>query len=266
MRLNPFKKKKPVVSVLRLDGVIAGGARMHRAALNDHGMATLIEKAFRRKRPSAVAIVVNSPGGSPVQSSLIGERIRRLSENHRVPVYAFVEDLAVSGGYWIASAADEIYADSCSIIGSIGVISSSFGFHEALGKIGIERRIHAAGEDKSILDPFLPEDPKDVERLRELQGFLHRKFIDQVRARRGERLSSDELFTGKFWTGEIAVELGLIDGIGSVVPKMQERFGKDVRFRPYSRKRPFPVSFGSEVAGSVADLLEERMMRARFGL
>ena len=265
MRLNPFKKRKPLVSVLRLEGVIAAGGR-RAPVLNDHGMAVTIEKAFSKGKPSAVAIVVNSPGGSPVQSSLIGERIRRLADRRSIPVYAFVEDLAVSGGYWIAASADEIHADACSIIGSIGVISSSFGFHEVLGKIGVERRVYTAGENKGMLDPFLPEDPKDVERLRNLQDVLHGKFIEIVKARRGDRLNGEDLFTGKFWTGEKAVELGLIDGIGTVVPKMQEIFGEDVRFRRYARRLPFPMNVSSEFAGSVADMLEERTMRARFGL
>ena len=263
MRLNPFKRKKPLVSVVRLEGMIASGGR-RRPVLNDDGLASLIERAFTKGKPSAVALVINSPGGSPVQSSLIGARIRRLADSSGVPVHAFVEDLAVSGGYWIATAADEIHADACSIIGSIGVISSSFGFHEALKKIGVERRVHKAGENKSLLDPFLPEEPKDVERLRQLQDVLHEKFIAHVRSRRGDRLKGDDLFTGKFWTGERAVELGLIDGVGSVVPKMQEIFGKDVRFRRYARRLPFPMNIGSELADSVADLLEERTLRARF--
>ncbi len=266
MRLNPFGKRKPSVAVVRLEGVISASARHQPSMLNDTGMAPLIEKAFRKGKPKAVALVVNSPGGSPVQSSLIGNRIRRLADKHQIPVYAFVEDLAVSGGYWIASSADEIHADPCSIIGSIGVISSSFGFHEALSKIGIERRVHTAGEEKSILDPFLPENPKDVERLRELQDFMHRKFIDQVQARRGGKLDGEDLFTGRFWSGEDAVSLGLIDGTATLDNKMRELFGEDIRFRRYSRKRPFPFSIGSHFAESVADLLEERYMRSRFGL
>ncbi len=266
MRLNPFKKKTPLVAAIRLEGVIAPGGRRHAGSLNDHGLASLIEKAFRKGKPSAVALVVNSPGGSPVQSSLIGGRIRRLSEERGIPVYAFVEDLAVSGGYWIAASADEIFADINSIVGSIGVISSSFGFQEFLQKAGIERRVHTAGEDKGLLDPFLPEDPKDVERLKQLQENVHQNFIAHVKARRGGRLKGEDLFTGKFWSGEPAAENGLIDGIGSLVPKMQEVFGKEVRFRNYSAQRKFPFNMGSAVAGSAADAFEERLLRARFGL
>ena len=266
MRLNPFKKKTPLVAAIRLEGVIAPGSRRHSGSINDHGLAGLIEKAFRKGKPSAVALVVNSPGGSPVQSSLIGGRIRRLSEERGIPVYAFVEDMAVSGGYWIATSADEIFADANSIVGSIGVISSSFGFQEFLQKAGIERRVHTAGEDKGILDPFLPEDPKDVERLKELQENVHRNFIAHVKARRGGKLNGEDLFTGKFWSGEPAAEAGLIDGIGSLVPKMKEVFGEGVRFRTYSGQRKFPFNLGSGIAGSAADALEERLLRARFGL
>ena len=266
MRLNPFKRKKPVVSVLRLEGLIAAGGIRQANVMNDDAMSALIERAFKKGKPAAVALAVNSPGGSPVQSSLIGRRIRRLAEKHRVPVYAFVEDLAVSGGYWLAVSADEIYADSSSLIGSIGVISSSFGFQEAISRIGIERRIYTAGEDKSMWDPFLPENPKHVERLRGIQEVLHENFIEDVKERRGGRLKKEDLFTGRVWTGRDAVDNGLIDGIGTLIPKMQEIYGDEVKFRRYARRRQFPFSIGSEVANSAAFALEERVMRAHYGL
>ena len=187
MKFPRFRKRTPLVSVVRLEGVIASGGMVRSSALNDAGIAPLIERAFSKGKPSAVALALNSPGGSPVQSSLISGRIRRLSEERKVPVFAFVEDLAASGGYWIACAADEIFVDPSSIVGSIGVISASFGFHDLLKRSGIERRVHTAGEDKSILDPFLPEKESDVSRLEELQSELHRTFIQHVTDRRGEQ-------------------------------------------------------------------------------
>ena len=264
MKLNPFRKRKPLVSVLRLEGLIAAGGK-RRPVLNDESLGSSIDKAFTRHKPAAVALVINSPGGSPVQSSLIASRIRRLADKHSVPVHAFVEDLAVSGGYWIAVAADEIHADACSVIGSIGVISSSFGFHGALEKIGIQRRVYKAGKNKSMLDPFLPEEPDDVARLRRLQDSLHEKFIDHVKVRRGSKLTGEDLFTGEFWLAGQALKLGLIDGLATVVPKMQELFGEEVRFRHYSRKLPFPANIGVGASAAAADLIEERLLRSQFG-
>ncbi|MEO0380216.1 MAG: S49 family peptidase, partial [Pseudomonadota bacterium] len=192
-RFIPFLKSDPTVAVIRLQGIIAGGGR---GALNDASLAPAIEKAFSRGKPVAVALEVNSPGGSPVQSSLIGARIRRLSEEKEVPVLAFVEDVAASGGYWLAAAADEIYADESSVLGSIGVISASFGAHELLARQGVERRVYTAGKSKSMLDPFRPEKPEDIERLKGLLNDIHTNFIDHVTARRGDKLDTEtELFT-----------------------------------------------------------------------
>jgi hypothetical protein len=184
-KLRNWLRPGPFVSVLRLEGVIGAGARFGAPALTDTGLAPLVEAAFKRGKPKAVALLVNSPGGSPAQSSLIAARIRRLADEKGVPVFAFCEDVAASGGYWLATAADEIWVDGNSILGSIGVISASFGFHELLAKNGVERRVHTAGEDKSLLDPFRPERAEDVARLKRLQAAIHANFIEQVKARRG---------------------------------------------------------------------------------
>lgn len=229
-------KRKPKVSVLRLTGVIGlagplGGPLGSR--LNVSGLAPLLERAFAPKHLQAVALVINSPGGAPGQSALIARRIRALADEKSVPVLAYVEDVAASGGYWIACAADEIIAVETSLIGSIGVISAGFGFHELIGRLGIERRVHVAGEDKGLLDPFRPETPEDVERLRTLQVDLHESFKAHVRDRRAERLSADEsvLFSGAFWTARTALTLGLVDRIGSTREDLRARFGAEVRLR-----------------------------------
>jgi len=260
----PFLKNPPLVSVVRLTGTIGLGGRN---ALNDTTLAPILEKAFKRGKPAAVALELNSPGGSPVQSSLIGARIRRLSEETKVPVYAFVEDVAASGGYWIASAADEIWADASSILGSIGVISSGFGAHIFLARQGLERRVYTAGTSKSMLDPFRPENPEDVERLKGILADLHENFIAHVRARRGDRLDAKaDLFTGEFWLARRATELGLIDGIAHLKPKLQERFGDKVQFRRYGLRRPIWSRFGAEMAQDALAGIEERAAFARFGL
>ncbi|TDE39800.1 S49 family peptidase [Antarcticimicrobium sediminis] len=260
----PFIKNPPLVSVLRLTGTIGAGGR---STLSDAALAPLLEKAFRRGKPAAVAIELNSPGGSPVQSSLIAARIRRLSEETKVPVFAFVEDVAASGGYWLASAADEIWADASSILGSIGVISSGFGAHILLARQGVERRVHTAGESKSMLDPFRPENPEDVARLKVLLGDLHENFIAQIKTRRGDKLDDQtNLFTGEIWTAQRATDLGLIEGIAHLKPKMQERFGDKVQFRRYGLRRPFLPRFGAQLAQDALAGLEERAAYARFGL
>jgi len=261
----PFVKSPPVVSVIRLNGTIAAGGRG--TALNDAGLATMIERAFRRGKPAAVALSINSPGGSPVQSSLIASRIRRLADEKMIPVFAFVEDVAASGGYWLATAADEIWIDQSSIVGSIGVISSGFGLHDFIGKHGIERRVHTAGKSKSILDPFSPEKPADVKQLNTLLSQMHETFIAQVRQRRETKLGDDkDLFTGKFWLGQAGVDLGLADGIGHLVPKMKERYGDKVRLIPYSQKKPFWQRFSAQVVDDALYGIEDRAEFARFGL
>ena len=264
-RWIPFVKSEPVVSVLRLSGTIAAGGRG--ASLNDVGLAPMIERAFRKGKPAAVALAINSPGGSPVQSSLIASRIRRLSEEKNVPVYAFVEDVAASGGYWLASAADEIWVDPSSIIGSIGVIAENFGFQNLIAHHGIERRVYTAGKSKSTLDPFVAEKPADVKRLKTILEQMHATFIDQVTTRRGAKLTTDtDIFTGEFWVGQVGVDLGLADGIGHLVPKMKERFGDKVRLAVYAQRRPLLQRFGAQVVDDALSGIEEHAQFARFGL
>jgi len=261
----PFVKSPPVVAVIRLNGVIAAAGRG--ASLNDAGLAPLIERAFKRKKPAAVALSINSPGGSPVQSSLIAARIRRLAGEHNVPVIAFVEDVAASGGYWLASAADESWIDQSSIVGSIGVIAASFGFHELIGRHGVERRVHTAGKSKSMLDPFKPEKPADLKRLNALLGQMHETFITHVKDRRGAKLADHkDMFTGAFWIGQTAVDLGLADGIGHLIPKMKERFGDKVRFVPYGPRRSLFQRIGVQIVDDAITSLDERAAYARFGL
>ncbi|TMM55540.1 S49 family peptidase [Sulfitobacter sabulilitoris] len=263
-RWIPFVKSSPTVAVVRLAGIIGASGR---GTLNDATLAPVLEKAFARGKPDAVVLEINSPGGSPVQSSLIGARIRRLAGEKNVPVLAFIEDVAASGGYWLAAAADEIYADESSILGSIGVISASFGAHEFLAKQGLERRVYTAGKSKSMLDPFRPEQPADVKRLKGLLGDIHTNFIDHVKARRGAKLADGEdLFTGEVWLARRAAELGLIDGLGHVKPMMQERFGDKVKFRRYAVRRPFLQRFGAQVVEDAVQGIEERAAYAQFGL
>lgn len=263
-RFLPFVKSDPTVAVIRLAGAIGTGGR---GSLSDEGLAPSIEKAFSRGKPDAVALVINSPGGSPVQSALIGARIRRLAEEKDIPVIAFIEDVAASGGYWLAAAADEIYADVSSVVGSIGVISAGFGAHEFLTRQGFERRVHTAGKSKSMLDPFRPEKAEDIERLTRMLEQIHGNFIDHVKTRRGAKLDQDaDLFTGEIWIGRAAQDVGLIDGIGHIVPVLKERFGKKVRFRRYGQKRSLLSRFGAQIAQDAFASVEERAMFARFGL
>ena len=260
----PFLKSDPTVAVLRLAGVIGGQGR---ATLNDATLGPIIEKAFSKGKPDAVALEVNSPGGSPVQSSLIGMRIRRMADEKNIPVIAFVEDVAASGGYWLAAAADEIYADPSSVVGSIGVISSSFGLDEFIKSYGIERRVYTAGKSKSMLDPFRPANPDDVERLKTLLDDIHVNFKDHVNARRDGKLPTDQdLFTGEIWLARRATELGLIDGIGHLRPMMKERFGDKVRFREYRAKRGLLSRFSAQIVQDAVHGIEERASYARFGL
>lgn len=269
---NPLAlfRRRDRVTVLRLEGVIGSGSRFGVPALTDARLAPLIEAAFRRGRPKAVALAINSPGGSPAQSSLIAARIRRLADEHGVPVHAFVEDVAASGGYWLATAADRIHVDPNSIVGSIGVISASFGLQDFIARHGIERRVHTAGADKSMLDPFRTERPEDVERLKRFQAQIHENFIGQVRARRGERLKGDDLFTGEIWIGAAAVEAGLADEVGHLVPTMQALYGKELRFGVVAPRRPLFRRLGlpgvGEAVGAAVEAVEARALWARFGL
>lgn len=261
----------PLVNVLRLDGVIgrASGPRRGGMALSD--MAESIEKAFKGPQLSAVALAINSPGGSPVQSALIATRIRALAAENEVPVYAFCEDVAASGGYWLACAADEIFADPASIVGSIGVVFAGFGFPEMLAKIGVERRVHTAGEKKAILDPFKSEDQEDVEILKELQADIHEQFKDHVRERRGDKLQADEsvLFSGEFWTGNRALGLGLVDGLGDLRSVMRERYGEKVKLRVVGRRRGWldkRLGMRNDWADELIGAVESRALWSRYGL
>lgn len=263
-RWIPFLKSDPVVAVVRLSGVISASGR---GMLNDAAIGPVLEKAFSRGKPEAVALQINSPGGSPVQSSLIGRRIRRLAQEKEVPVIAFVEDVAASGGYWLAAAADEIYADDSSVVGSIGVISASFGAHEFLARQGIERRVYTAGKSKSMLDPFRPENPEDVARLKDLLEDIHENFKAHVSERRAGKLVEDQdLFTGEIWLAKRATELGLIDGIGHIKPMMTDRYGDKVKFRRYGVKKPLLSRFGARMVDDALHSVEERSAFAQFGL
>jgi signal peptide peptidase SppA len=273
--LDRLWQRRPVVSVLRFEGVIMPRSRRGGVSLASHAAA--IERAFRSSGLVAVAIVVNSPGGSPVQSALLYRRIRQLAEEKSIPVIAFTEDVAASGGYWLALAGDEIFGEETSLLGSIGVISAGFGFYQLIGRLGIERRLHTAGERKSLLDPFLPEEASDLARLTALQQDIHQSFKDHVRRRRTGKIDQDDeaLFSGDVWTGRTALERGLIDGIGELRGVMRARYGDKVKLRPVPAERrrwpfvsrlPFvgrePVSLIAELA----DWIEARLLWARFGL
>jgi len=290
--LGPLKAMLPaswtssgtLIPVVRLSGTI-GMATPLRPGLSISVVSGVLERAFSFKDSPAVAIVVNSPGGSPVQSRFIYQRIRALAQEEAKKVFVFAEDVAASGGYILALAGDEIYADASSIIGSIGVISAGFGLHEAISRLGVERRVYTAGEKKMTLDPFQPEDPDDVERLKRIQKIVHQDFIDLVRERRGSKIEAagEQLFTGEFWTGRQALDLGLIDGLGEVRARMRSLYGEDVRLRLISPERGLFLrrakgvgvgSVGADLAGGLAQgwadelvsAAEERALWARFGL
>ena len=279
-----FRRDRPVVPVLRLAGVI-GMSSVVRPGLTMSSVARSLDRLFGVRNAAAVALVINSPGGSPAQSHLIFRRIRDLAEENSRKVIAFVEDAAASGGYMLACAADEIVADSNSVVGSIGVVGGSFGFDKLIAKIGVERRLYTSGDHKAMLDPFLPEDPGDVERLKQLQREIHDDFIALVKSRRGGKLSGSEesLFSGEYWTGRRALTLGLVDAIGDLRSVLRERFGDKVHLPLITPERSF---FGRRALGIGADALlaagphaaplgladdmiaalEARALWARFGL
>jgi signal peptide peptidase SppA len=239
-------RRGPVVPVVRLSGVIASSGLLSGRSLSVESVSPLLKRAFETRGAKAVALAINSPGGSPAQSALIGQRIRLLADEKGLKVIAFVEDVAASGGYWLACAADEIIVDANSIVGSIGVISAGFGFQDLLARIGVERRVHTSGERKSMLDPFRPEQAEDVERLKRLHAEIHDGFKDWVRQRRTGRLKGDEatLFTGEFWTGRRGLELGLADGLGELRTTLQARYGAKVHLPVIAQRRRLLSRFG----------------------
>ncbi|WP_377290594.1 S49 family peptidase [Rhizobium sp. SG2393] len=277
-----FRGETTVIPVVRLNGAIFAGGSQFRPALNLASVAPLLERAFSVKEAPAVALSINSPGGSPVQARLIYQRIRDLAEEKNKRVIVFVEDAAASGGYMIAVAGDEIFADPSSIVGSIGVVSGGFGFPELLKKIGVERRVYTAGENKAILDPFQPERESDIDYLKSLQLEIHQTFIDMVKARRGTKLADDPtLFSGLFWTGTKGRELGLVDGIGDLSGTLKRRFGAKAELRLiqparglFGRRVPgVSASLGdaarplaASLASGLAEAAEERALWSRYGL
>lgn len=281
-----YRKSIPVIPVVRLKGMIADSGGRFQQTLSLASCSQALELAFGDKRAPAVAIIVNSPGGSPVQSRLIYRRIRDLAEEKNKPVYVFTEDAAASGGYMIAVAGDEIIADPSSIVGSIGVISAGFGFVEAIDKLGIERRVYTAGKNKSTLDPFRPVNPEDIDHIKSLQLDIHEVFINLVKERRGDRLAdNDDLFTGRFWAGEKARDLGLVDHVGDMRSFMMAKFGPKTQLRLVSqprglfgRKQASGIALPHDLTGNTASALssaaaqgmlqalEERALWSRFGL
>lgn len=231
--IERYRNPRPVVGVLRLDGIISRSGGLGRQGISLASYERAIDKLFESKNLKAVAIVVNSPGGSPVQSALIAKRLRDLAAEKELPLVSFCEDVAASGGYWLACAGDQIFADPNSIVGSIGVISAGFGFPELIERFGIERRVYATNSRKGMLDPFQDEKPEDIDRLRGLQEDIFENFKAHVRERRGDRLRADEttLFCGDVWTGNQALEIGLIDGLADMRSEMKRRYGAKVKFQ-----------------------------------
>lgn len=284
MKLRKFLPGKlgqidPVIPVIRLQGAIAASSGPLSRTLSLANVAGLLDRAFKDKEAPAVALAINSPGGSPVQSRLIYTRIRELADQHDKQVLVFVEDVAASGGYMLAIAGDEIFVDETSIVGSIGVVSASFGFDKAIEKLGIDRRVYTAGKNKVSLDPFQPEKKDDIAYLKELQLEIHQVFIDMVKERRGAKLADDaDIFTGKFWTGQRGKDLGLVDGFGHMGTILKQRFGDKVKLRLVQPRRGL---FGrgnlgagvelapenlSHVVDHVVMTAEEKALRSRYGL
>ena len=267
-----FFKKKKIVSHIRLSGVI-GNVGKFKQGIDYSSQEEIIKKAFSLKKAQAVAITINSPGGSPVQSHLIYKLIRNQADKYKKKVIVFAEDVAASGGYLIACSGDEIYANPSSIIGSIGVISASFGFKDLIQKIGVQRRVYTAGKNKSTLDPFVEEKEEDVKRLKNIQLELHDDFIKVVETSRGSKLKDPEknnIFTGEFWTGKSALKLGLIDGIGNADQVLKEKFGDKVIIKNFEKRKGFLAkklsSSSSDPFEKIINNLEEKSMWQRFGL
>jgi len=265
-----FFSKDVNIPTLRLSGVI-GQTGIAQSGLTISGIEKLIDKLFADKKAPAVALIINSPGGSPTQSSLIAEKIINLSKEKNKKVYAFVEDVAASGGYWLACSAEEIYLDLNSIVGSIGVISPGFGFVDLIKKIGIERRVYTSGKSKSFLDPFKEEKKEDIDRLKNIQEQIHENFIDYVKKRRGAKINShneNEVFSGLFWVGKKGVELGLADGLGSINKVIKEKFGEKAKIKIINQKKSFlQKRLSSSINNNdILNRLEQIIMWSRYGL
>jgi len=265
-----FLKKKKIIPHIKLTGVI-GNVGKFKQGIDFSGQEDIILKAFSVKKAPCVAITINSPGGSPVQSHLIYNFIRQQAEKNKKKVIVFAEDVAASGGYLIACAGDEIYANSSSIIGSIGVIYSSFGFTELIKKIGVERRVHTAGKNKSTLDPFLDEKKEDIERLKNIQLDLHKDFIEVVEKSRGSKLKKLELelFSGEFWSGSKAKELGLIDEVGDANKVLREKFGENIVIKKFEKSKGWlsrKLSSSNDNLDQLANILDEKSVWQRYGL
>ena len=265
-------KKKTIIPHVRLTGII-GTVGKFKQGIDLASQQEILKKAFNYKKPKVVAISINSPGGSPVQSHLIYSYIKQIAKKNKTKVIIFAEDVAASGGYFIACAGDEIYANSSSIVGSIGVISASFGFKDLIKKIGIERRVYTAGKNKSTLDPFVDEKPEDVQRLKNIQLDLHSNFIDIVKKSRGEKLKDPEknnIFTGEFWSGNAALKLGLIDGIGNADQILRDKYGEEVVIKKFEKTKGFLAKkLSSSMENQIENLIEnfeEKAMWQKFGL
>ncbi|AFC71308.1 S49 family peptidase [Rickettsia australis] len=270
-----FGDSKEVIAVLRLSGVIGKVSAMQ-SGLTLESLNELIEKAFKIKKLKALCLIINSPGGSPVQSELIAKRIRDLAKENKIKIYSFIEDMAASGGYWIACSGDWIYASYSSVIGSIGVVSSGFGFHEAINKLGIERRVYTEGKNKAILDPFKPINKEDLKIIKDLQKQVYEHFVEYVKTRRvGKLTQQDEiLFNGEFWAGQTALDYGLIDGIGDMYSIMKEKFGDNIKFQYLCAKQPWlkkKLGMGSKIltdnlANSLIDVIENKIINDKFDI
>ena len=270
-----FGDSKEVIGVLRLSGVI-GRVSAIQSGLTLESLNELIEKAFKIKKLKALCLIINSPGGSPVQSELIAKRIRDLAKEKKIKIYSFIEDIAASGGYWLACSGDRIYALPSSVIGSIGVVSSGFGFHKAINKLGIERRVYTEGKNKSVLDPFKPINKDDLNIIKDLQKQVYEHFVDYVKTRRvGKLTQQDEiLFNGEFWAGQTALDYGLIDGIGDMYSVMKEKFGDNIKFQYLCARQSWlkkKLGMGSKIltdslANSLIDAVENKIINDKFDM
>ncbi|WP_032139638.1 S49 family peptidase [Rickettsia tamurae] len=270
-----FGDSKEVIAVLRLSGVIGKVSTMQ-SGLTLESLNELIEKAFKIKKLKALCLIINSPGGSPVQSELIAKRIRNLAKENKIKIYSFIEDMAASGGYWLACSGDHIYASYSSVIGSVGVVSSGFGFHEAINKLGIERRVYTEGKNKAILDPFKPINKDDLKIIKDLQKQVYEHFVEYVKTRRvGKLTQQDEiLFNGEFWAGQTALDYGLIDGIGDMYSVMKEKFGDNIKFQYLCAKQPWlkkKLGMSSKIladnfANSLIDAVENKIINDKFDM